>query len=212
MTYSKLAGRCRDYLESPSTSDSCNDHHTCIPVHCFNSFPADAPPEAKVKVQLLSDLFAKAGATAPVFEDIQTMRWPKLAVNASLNPTTALTLCDDANLLRSSDLADDMILKIMRQVGKVAEAAGYEISEDFIQSKIKFHRARKETGGKEPSMLTDVRNNRSMEVEAIVGNTVRIAQKHGVDVPHLELLYALSKALDFSIVKGDAWKPILKID
>ena len=178
----------------------------------IGTFPARAPPEAKAKTQLLSDVFAKAGATAPVFDDIQAMRWPKLAVNASLNPTTALTLCDDANLLRSSDLADDMVLLLMRQVGKVAEAAGYEISEEYIQEKINFHRARKETGGKEPSMLVDVRNNRSMEVEAIVGNTVRIARKHHVEVPHLELLYALTKALDFSIVKGEAWKPILKID
>lgn len=177
----------------------------------IGTFPKTAPSEAKAKAQRLSDLFAAAGAHAPVFDDIQTRRWPKLAINASLNPTTALSLCDDANLLRSSDLADGMVLTVMRQVAQIAAAEGYDISEDFIQEKLNFHRARKETGGKEPSMLVDVRNNRPMEVDAIIGNTIKIAKKHSIEVPHLEMLYALSKALNFAIVKGDAWKPILKI-
>jgi 2-dehydropantoate 2-reductase len=178
----------------------------------IGTFPANASARAKAQTEEFSSFFTKAGANAPVFDDVQTMRWPKLAVNASLNPTTALTLCDDGNLLRSSDLADEMVLTIMRQVGKVASAAGYEITEEFIQEKINFHRARKETGGKEPSMLTDIRFERPIEVDAIVGNTVMIAKRHGVEVPHLELLFALAKARNFALVKGDEWKPILKID
>ena len=35
-----------------------------------------------------------------------------------------------------------------------------------------------------------------MEVETLLGNPVKIAKKHGVEVPKLEMLYALTKALD----------------
>jgi 2-dehydropantoate 2-reductase len=46
--------------------------------------------------------------------------------------------------------------------------------------------------GQEPSMLVDVRNNRPIEVEAILGNTVNIAKEHHVEVHYLELLYVLA--------------------
>lgn len=48
-------------------------------------------------------------------------------------------------------------------------------------------------------MLVDVLNGRRMEVEVILGNTVKIGKEHGVSVIRLEGLYALAKALDESI-------------
>ena len=126
---------------------------------------------------------------------------------------TALSLCDDANFLRSSSLADETIVKIMRQAGDVARAAGYpQVTEEWIQDALKLQRGRIDSGGKEPSMLTDIRNGRALEVEAILGNTVRIAKKLHVEVPYLELLYALAKGLNFSTLRNDEWKPLLKFD
>ncbi len=126
---------------------------------------------------------------------------------------TALTLCDDANFLRSSSVADETIVKIMRQAGDVARAAGYpQLTEEWIQDALKLQRGRINSGGKEPSMLTDIRNGRALEVEAILGNTVRIAKNLGVNAPYLELLYALAKGLNFSTVRNDEWKPLLTFD
>jgi 2-dehydropantoate 2-reductase len=106
-----------------------------------------------------------------------------------------------------------MIVKIMRQVGDVARAAGYEqVTEDMIQDSLKLQRGRVHGGGKEPSMLTDIRNKRPIEVDAIIGNTVRIARRFSVDVPYLELLYALAKGLNFSTVRNSEWRPLLKFD
>lgn len=42
-------------------------------------------------------------------------------------------------------------------------------------------------------MLGDVWNNRQMEVEAIVGNPVRMARENDVEVVKLEALYILIK-------------------
>jgi 2-dehydropantoate 2-reductase len=60
-------------------------------------------------------------------------------------------------------------------------------------------------GGKEPSLLTDVRENRPMEVEAIIGNAIQIGQKLNTETPALELLYALAKGLSFSISPDRPW-------
>jgi 2-dehydropantoate 2-reductase len=42
-------------------------------------------------------------------------------------------------------------------------------------------------------MLQDVKHGRLFEVEAIVGNTVRLAREHAVSMPRLETVYALAK-------------------
>ena len=179
----------------------------------IGTYPADAGPAAKSRAQQFSDLYTNAGATCPVFDDVQTKRWPKLALNFAFNPVTALTRCDDGNFLRSSPIADDVIVDTMRQCGIVARAAGYDVTEEYIQKVMGRHRDRMYSGGKQPSMLVDIENNRAIEVEAILGNTLRIAQRHNVadQVPYIQLLYALAKGLNFSVVKGDEWKPILKI-
>lgn len=72
-----------------------------------------------------ANLFKQGEATCQVFEDIQKPRWIKLSVNAAWNPMCALTLCDDANLLRSSPGAIDQIKEIMKEVAALAEAVGY---------------------------------------------------------------------------------------
>ena len=178
----------------------------------IGTFPADAGPAAKAKAQQLSDIYKSAGATCPVSEDIQIKRWPKIAVNAAWNATCALTLCDDGNFMRSSDMAEEMIIKIFRQVGTIAKAAGHDVvHEDWIQNQLELNRGRKIHGGKEPSMLTDIRHERPIEVEAILGNLVKIANKHSVEAPYIELLYTLAQARNFALLQNENWLAKMEI-
>ncbi|GAB1743168.1 hypothetical protein NU219Hw_g9024t1 [Hortaea werneckii] len=178
----------------------------------IGTYPPDASQEAKKRCRELSHLFRAGGGSAPVFDDIQPQRWFKLAVNAAWNPTTALTMCDDANYLRSSAKAEDMIRKIMKDVGKIAAAAGYPnaVTDQGIEHDLQRPKGRLDTGGKEPSMLTDVRNGRATEVEAILGNALRIGEERGVDTPYLELIYTLAKGRDYAIAPDERWKPIAR--
>jgi 2-dehydropantoate 2-reductase len=94
----------------------------------------------------------------------------------------------------SSPGALDFVRNVMLEVVKVAQAIGIEgIDEDSADTHLRPYLTRVDT--KEPSMLQDVRNNRPFEIEAIVGNTVRVAKAHGVEVPLLDALYALGKGL-----------------
>lgn len=172
---------------------------------------APASPQATQRLQHLSTLWSAGAASAPIFADVQPTKWRKLAINAAWNPITALTLCDDANYLRSSthsptsaiSPAESEIRALMHETALIAAAAGHPsaITPSFIESDLARPRARLRTGGKEPSMLVDVQRGRRMEVEAILGNAVRIGAAHGVDMPKLTLLYALARAREFALLK-----------
>jgi 2-dehydropantoate 2-reductase len=172
------------------------------------TYPASAPLAAKARAVELASLFAAGGATCTVHEDVQQQRWEKLAANASLSPITALARCDQVNFLQSSPAAESCIRTAMAEVLKVAGAAGYHIPNEKIDSHINRMRGLVNTGGKEPSMLTDVRENRPLEVEAILGNAIQIARTLNVDTPTLDLLYALAKGLSFSISPDKPWIPL----
>lgn len=49
----------------------------------IGTYPANASPNAKAQTKKLSELWKAGGATAPVFEDVQPVRWVKVAINAS---------------------------------------------------------------------------------------------------------------------------------
>jgi 2-dehydropantoate 2-reductase len=160
----------------------------------IGTYPASAPASHKQAAEKFAALIQKGGGGAEVYDDIQPRRWSKLVVNASWNPITALSLCSDADFLRSSPGAVDLVRNVMCEVVALAKAMKIEgVTEDVAEKQLSRHRAR--TIGKEPSMLTDVREGRPFEVEAIVGNTIRLAKKHGVKVPLLDALYALAKGL-----------------
>jgi 2-dehydropantoate 2-reductase len=136
-------------------------------------------------------------------------------VNAAWNPICALTRLDDANFLRSSGVsstvAEEAVLAIFHEVADIAAGAGYPVvTQEIIDYHMERPRVRLETGGKEPSMLTDVRFNRPIEVEAILGNAVRKAKELGVKCEKLGFLYALAKGLDYSLNPDERWRPILE--
>lgn len=158
----------------------------------------------KNRVKELSKIWQAGGGNALVFDDIRPQRWNKLAINCAFNSMAALTQCSSPNLVLSSGIAEDIILKVSAEVRAIASAEGIPlVSIDEIRNLIDWQRHR--TRGKDPSMLLDVKAGRAMEVEAILGNTVRIAGKHGLDTPRLEMLYFMANALNASITKPEWW-------
>ncbi|KAK3110431.1 hypothetical protein LTR53_015288 [Teratosphaeriaceae sp. CCFEE 6253] len=166
----------------------------------MGTFPASAYesiPAVKDAADTLLALLQKGGSNVHLYPDIQEKRWNKLLLNASWNPICALTLSRDVAFLASSPAGEKLVGKVMQEVVAISQALGYTaITTAMAEDQMK--RATDRTGGKgiEPSMLVDVLNGRRMEVEVILGNPVRVAKGLGVDVPRMETLYALSKALD----------------
>ena len=152
---------------------------------------------AKQAAEQLQSTIASAGGNAELHEDIQAQRWSKLLINASWNPICALTLSRDVAFLASSALAEKLVTDVMHEVVAIAQARGYaNVTSEIAREQLQRALDRKGTKGIEPSMLVDVVNGLRMEVEVILGNPIKVARELGVDVPRLETLYVLLKALD----------------
>ncbi|KAK4627062.1 hypothetical protein CLAFUW4_04354 [Fulvia fulva] len=154
---------------------------------------------AEASAEQLVRLFKSAGGNPHYYANIQERRWSKLLLNASWNPISALSLTRDLAFLASSSSSHDVIHGIMSEVKEIAQALGYtSVDEAAAEKSFNIVKVREGTShpGVEPSMLVDILYGRRMEVEVILGNPVRIAKRLGFAVPRLEMLYALSKALD----------------
>lgn len=161
----------------------------------LGTYPADAPPDHKAAAVNFAELMIKGGGEAKVLEDVQVARWSKLLMNAAWNPICALTMCSDGDFLQSSEFAEEMTLEVMKEIVALAVKIGIPgITIEEAEKRMDLARDRARRGaGREMSMLHDVRQGRLFEVEAIVGNVVRLGRTHGIKMPRLETLYALLK-------------------
>lgn len=161
------------------------------------AYPSSAPDQ---HAKAFASLIQAAGATAIFHEDIQLIRWTKLLINASWNPICALAFSKDTDVLESYDGAPGVIEAVMMEICDIAAAYGYNITKEKVRFELSRATARISThAGIEPSMLQDVQAGRRIEVEAIIGNTVRMGRAKGVRCDRVELLYMLAKTLDLHI-------------
>jgi len=140
------------------------------------------------KADLLSELLNKSGVPCEVVNDIITARWKKLIWNAPFNPMSVLGGGVNTKTMMDSAPSLHIVKNVMEEVVRLAESTGSHIPESFIKKNLE------DTAVMTPyktSMLLDFEGKRPMEVEAILGNAVRIAREKGVDVPHIESLYGL---------------------
>lgn len=165
------------------------------------------PPSAAGRsvADKLAELLKKGGSDSEVHDDIQVKRWRKLLVNAPWNPICALVRLSDIDFMSSTTTSEaaDFVLAVMEEVVTLAQACGYR-DITIADAEYQLSRAKARYGGGkgvEPSMLADVKNGRAMEVEAILGNTVRLAREKGMKCVRLETLYILAKGLDAYLQK-----------
>ncbi len=127
--------------------------------------------------------------------ELQTIRWHKLCINAAFNPTAVLSGGrGNADQLTDPELREH-ILGIMNEIWNAApHVLGRPLPASVAEPE-RLLRSNERNAGAKPSMLLDWEAGRPMELEAILGNPVRIARKHGVEMPRLQSLYALLKSM-----------------
>jgi len=83
------------------------------------------------------------------------------------------------------------VWKLGRAIGypDTAEGIPYSAIDVVLNGMIEGHA--KPENNHTPSMLVDLEQGRPIEVEVIVGEVVRMARERKVEVPHVEMLYAL---------------------
>lgn len=145
-------------------------------------------PDARAD-QLVSYLRA-ASWEASATSDIATALWSKAAVNAAINPLSALLGWPNGRLAASAPTRA-LMRQLAEEVGAVAAALGHPLEAPGARALA----VAAATGDNLSSMLQDVRAGRATEIEAITGSILRRAASVQQELPANRVLYRLITAL-----------------
>lgn len=122
-------------------------------------------------VELVRDVFSSGGLDCSVTDDIGAVLWEKLAVNAGINPVTALSRVPNGDVLDSSlfDVARDAA----RETARVARNHDVALTDAAAERALRD--VLEQTAANESSMYRDIQNHRRTEIDAINGYVVENA-------------------------------------
>ena len=152
-----------------------------------NRFTLGEPDGSKSpRVEALSQMLVKAGLKAPVRTNIRDEIWVKLWGNLAFNPLSALTASTLDRLAFRPELRA-VARAMMEEAQSVAEALGAK----FAVSIDKRIDGAGEVGVHKTSMLQDLERGRPMEIDALLGAVVELADLTGQPTPLCRSVLAL---------------------
>ena len=150
------------------------------------------------RVASLCALFEVSGIRAEQSGNVRRAIWYKLWGNATINPLSALTRATADKLLADLTIREFMA-EAMDELAAVGSAIGCPISESAEDRMAVTARL----GAFKSSMLQDVESGRPIELEALLGAPLEIAERAGVPTPQLKKIYAMTKRLSDSLNSSD---------
>jgi 2-dehydropantoate 2-reductase len=148
------------------------------------------PDGTSAAAQQLAAAFEAGKVPCKLTENVVGARWQKAVWNATFNPISILGGVLDTAAMLKTEADQEFVRRSMQEVCAVAQAAGHPQSPNLVEQMIAGTKA---MPAYKTSMALDYENGRPMEIEAILGNTVRAARKVGVATPNLDAIYAMAK-------------------
>ena len=130
----------------------------------------------------LAGLFREGGIDINETDAVVGERWRKCVWNTPFNPLSVLANGADTLAMLDAPGGEGLIRTLMEEVIAVAQADGYPMPDGIIEKNLSGTRA---MGAYKNSMALDYLNDRPIELDAILGNVVAIADRLNVPVPHL---------------------------
>jgi 2-dehydropantoate 2-reductase len=156
-----------------------------------NRFDLGEPDGAKSeRVRTFSQLMIAAGLRSPVRPRIRENLWVKLWGNLSLNMICSLTRSPLDVVLANPDTRG-LARAMMVEAQGVAEKVGVSLPLD-VDARLA---GADEVGAHKPSTLVDLERGRPMEIDALLGAVVEMAELTKVPVPNCQTLLALVRQL-----------------
>lgn len=143
-------------------------------------------------LETLASLLHQAGFSIEIVDDLEGLLWGKLAVNAGINPVTALLRVENGDLLTRSG-ARELVRAAAQEVARVASARGTPLPHSDAAAEA-FAVARR-TQHNRSSMYQDVLRGAPTEVDAISGAVVREGERCRVPTPVNWTLWQLVRAV-----------------
>ena len=150
---------------------------------CFGELNAIENSE---KVQQVKTFFDSVDMPYEINNQMQIKLWSKLLANVGINQTVAYYKTTNAAIQQTGEHRNLMI-KAMEEVLLVAEKEKVKLSYKDIDYWLAIIDTLESDGM--PSMAQDVKADRQTEVELFAGTIVKLAKKHGLDVPVNEMFH-----------------------
>ena len=161
-----------------------------------NRFTLGEPSgEKSERITALAQAMIGAGFKTPISNDIRSELWVKLWGNLTFNPVSALThatLEDICTFQPTRDLAATM----MAEAQRVGEKLGVQFKIG-IDKRIAGAQA---VGAHKTSMLQDIEAGKALELEALLGSVIELAQVVQEDTPVLRAVYAMTRMLERQVL------------
>jgi 2-dehydropantoate 2-reductase len=140
------------------------------------------------RLAAVAGLFAEAGFKTEATETIRKTIWLKLWGNATVNPVSILAHTTVDRLITDplvKQTLSDAMLEVQAVAAKLGVAFDVTLEQRFVQTA--------GLGAFRTSMLQDLEAGRPLEIDALVGVVVELADKLGVHVPVMRTLHALAR-------------------
>jgi 2-dehydropantoate 2-reductase len=156
-----------------------------------NRFPVGEPDGLPSKrATQVAQCFIKGGMQSPMLGDIRSEIWLKLWGNLAFNPISALSRATLAGICQyppSRAIAAAMMSE--------AQSVAHKLGITFRVPLEKRIAGAEKVGHHKTSMLQDVENARTLEIDALLGSVVELARLTETPTPHIDTVYALTKLL-----------------
>ncbi len=143
-------------------------------------------PSASPRVEAICDMLVRGGVPCEIPRDMTKELYWKFMVNVGINQVSAV-LDAPYGLFQTPGKARNMMLASIEEVRLVLGLERIELTDEDVQRWLDLLSGLSPSG--ETSMLQDVRAGRSTEVDLFAGTLMKLAAKHGVDVPLNRQLY-----------------------
>ena len=129
----------------------------------------------------------KAGIPVELVTDVERALWDKYVFLTTHAGVTALTRCP-AGVLRAVPEVRELYRRIVTEIVAIGRAAGAPVDEGVLDRGMAF------LDGVAPnassSLHHDLTQGKRLELEALYGHVVRLAERHGVSAPTVFAMYA----------------------
>jgi 2-dehydropantoate 2-reductase len=151
------------------------------------------------RCRAFSEAMIAGGLKCPVEQDVRDEIWVKLMGNVAFNPLSALTRSTMAEICRHDD-ARRLVAAMMEETLEIAEAVGAH-PQISIEKRLA---GAERVGEHKTSTLQDLEAGKPLELAAIIGAVVELADLTRIDAPALRAVEAASSLLARTLGLSDA--------
>ncbi|KFL33636.1 MULTISPECIES: ketopantoate reductase family protein [unclassified Sulfurospirillum] len=148
--------------------------------------------ENEAFLETLATTFNEAGIPTQTTYDIEQELWKKLIINNGVNALCALLEVKTGVLFDHTKLSS-IVQGLMHETAAAARALHVKITEADVEAMFELI---KHFDSIKPSMLVDLEQGRSIEIEEICGVVIRALHQIGVDAPYTK---TISTLLEFKL-------------